>query len=186
MDYITTKEAAIRFKKSISTIKRVVSVAPDSHLRYEPSKTAKNRRLFISVEYLEGKFSVARSTTTSHHQDNTTLILEKELERKQSTIDKLLDENSKIHERNSAIIKQLTENEERMQILLDRSNQRANLLEQHFDRNRKANPQPQDEIIEDIIEAKEEEQPETVQSDFIDTNDEDGFIRWLNSLNAAK
>ena len=62
--FITTKDAARRFQKSISTIKRVVATAPHSVLQYEPSRTAKNRRLFISIKYLEGKFLDVKMTPT--------------------------------------------------------------------------------------------------------------------------
>jgi predicted neutral ceramidase superfamily lipid hydrolase len=177
--YITTKDAAKRFSKSISTIKRVVAVAPDNALQYEPSRTAKNRRLFISVEFLEGKFADVRNTTTSHHQNDITLILQKELQDKQNTIDRLLDANNKQQENANAIIKQLTENEERMQILLERGNQRNDLLQSHFERNKKMNPSTEDEIIQDAI---TEDEPIIEESSFIDTNDEHSFKEWLNSL----
>jgi hypothetical protein len=166
MDYISTKEAAKRFKRSISSIKRLVAVAPDSSLRYEPNRTAHNRRLFISVEYLEGKLSGTRTAPDSHHQDTTVSILQKELDRKQDIINKLLHNQE-----------QFLENERNFQVLLERSNQRADLLENHFDRNRKAKPTPEDEIIEEIIEEINDivEEPTNV-------NSIEDFNSWLQSM----
>jgi len=184
MKYITTREAAKRFNKSISTIKRVVAVAPDNVLQYEPSRTAKNRRLFISTEYLESKFSDVRNTTTSHHQDTSVTILQKEVERQEAIINNLLDRQKELIESNSNIQLELIEKQadqiEKFQILLDRSNQRANLLEQHFNKNKgnKSDLVQEEEFIEDIIEAKEE----FIEDSKYVPNDMSEFTKWVNSM----
>ena len=157
MEYITTKDAAKRFKKSISTIKRLVAVAPDSSLRYEPNRTAHNRRLFISLEYLEGKLSDSRTAPDNIPQDTTVSILAKELDNKQKIIDSLLERQKELIAAHSLLL----ENESKMQLLLDRSEMRNQLLNQHFDANRKKNHKyaTSEEIeIEEIIDSVEEEE----------------------------
>jgi len=175
MEWITTKEAASRFKKSVSTIKRVVSNAPDSKLKYEPSRTALNRRLFISFEYLEVHFGSVRDTAkrgSFDTENDTVLILKEQVKSQKETIDKLLHNQE-----------QLIENERNFQILLERASKRAELLEQHFERNKKINVEQkeQEEIIEEIIE-------EPIESDnkIYLPNDRASFNEWLESFNNAK
>ena len=178
--FITTKDAARRFQKSISTIKRVVATAPHSVLQYEPSRTAKNRRLFISIKYLEGKFLDIKMTPTQDQNHEVISILQKELQDKQNTIDRLLDANTKIQEDSSVIIKQLTENEERFQILLERENQKSKILEEHFQRNKKSTPNIEEELIEEVI--QEEASYFDNESNFIDVNNEKSFQDWIKSM----
>ena len=83
----------------------------------------------------------------------------------------------------------LIDNEERFQILLERSNQRADLLETHFNRNKKINPSPEDEIIEEFVEEVKDEIEETANDELtIDEmpNDYHGFTEWLKKFNNAE
>ena len=177
MEYITTKDAAKRFKKSISTIKRLVAVAPDSSLRYEPNRTARNRRLFISLDYLEGQMSDTRKEPDPHHQNTTTLILQKELDNKQRIIEDLLERQKELIAAHSLHL----ENESKMQLLLDRSEMRNQLLNQHFEVNRNKPTKSEEEyIIEDAIEEVDSS-PEFIDIDSIPT-DEKSYSEWINSL----
>ena len=161
--FITTKEASRKYSKSISTVKRAIAKADRLHLRYEPNDTAKNRRLFVSIEYLDTCFGVSREPqkdTTNAPANDTVLILQKELQNKQNIIDKLLHNQEAFLER-----------QREMNILLDRSNERANLLEMHFEKNRKKDLKTVD--IEEIEEELEEIEstPTNEESKHIDVKD---------------
>ena len=167
MSYITIKEAVKRYNKSLSTIKRLIQVTPKEHLKDGPKlNTGKNLTL-IDSKYLDEHYDHKPEPSNDL---NSELIktLQRELENKQKTIDSLLHNQS-----------QLIENEERFQILLERSNQRAELLEQHFNKNKdKDQPTELEDIIEDAIEYKQV----TKESTFINANDDASFNEWLQSL----
>jgi mevalonate kinase len=179
MEFISVKEAVVKYNKSISTIKRLVAKTPQKNLKQGVKLNSGRYKTLIEVSYLDKYFNVSK--TVSNDSTNEAIeILKNELENKQKTIDKLLDRQSEIIQSNREALNKALENEERFQILLERSNQRANLLEQHFNKNKgnKSDLVQEEQIIEEIIEAKEDIQ----ESSFIDTNDEASFSAWLSSM----
>jgi DNA mismatch repair ATPase MutS len=176
MEYISVKEATVKYNKSISTIKRLVAKTPQKNLKKGVKLNSGRYKTLIEVSYLDKYFNVSKSISNDSTNEMLDALI-KELDNKQKTIESLLQRQEETnHSLNKAI-----ENEERFQILLERSNQRANLLEQHFNKNKgnKSDLVQEEEIIEDIIEAKEDTIEE---SSFIDTNDEEGFTNWLKTM----
>ena len=170
MIWLTTKQASTKYLKSVSTIKRLMSQADASELKYEPNKTAANRRVFVSSKYLDRYFGIKDNT-----QDNTDMIaiLERELIRKQETIDKLLETQQE----------NLRRQQEQLHLLND-AMRRENLLLEHFNRNKDLNKEQktdEDFINESDIEDVFEEQPK--QDEPINIDSYEDFTTWLKSMN---
>jgi len=182
MKHITIKEAQQRYNKSLSTIRRTITKADASELKRGAKLNTGLHQVLVSIEYLDKCFNNSASHTENISNDVTSeliAVLKKQVEDKQNTIDKLLDRQKEIIASTGEAIKKLTENEERFQILLERSQQRANLLNKHFEKNRGTKPDLINE--EDIIDATEEVVNDS--SPFINTNDEKGFNDWMRSCN---
>jgi len=177
MEYFTTSEASKHFGVSVSSIKRAINSVKAKKLEALHLKKGKllNTGLhqwLISVDYLEQHFhrSARPTEKTSNEPQNdlqTSLeILQNENEKKQDIIDKLLINQTK-----------LIENERNFQILLERANQRAELLEQHFDKNKSKEEPTQ---LEQTI--KETQQETVLNAEEIPT-DRATFNEWLKSFN---
>jgi hypothetical protein len=178
--YLSITEAQVLFNKSRSTIAKAIKLAAPKDLKQGKRLNTGLYKILVSKEYLNAYFPKAATTENIEVEGSSDYIntLKKQLDNQQKTIDKLLETNTAFLERQKELIENnhnLINNEERFQILLDRSNKRSNLLERHFDRNRKANPTPEDEIIEDIIEEAKEEEPKNI-------NSIEDFNTWLNSM----
>lgn len=162
MEYITIIEATTRYKKSLSTIKRIVSKAPQKNLRRGDKLNTGKYRVLVSVDYLNSSFNVSNETTKEPTND-LLKTLQNELHSKQTIIDKLLKNQE-----------QFLENERNFQILLERGNQRAELLEQHFNRNREQQPE---EIHEEIKPIDQELSEDKIPSDRA------SFEEWIKLFN---
>jgi len=157
MDYISINDAVKMYGKSKSTIKRVLKNAPSQHIKKGERLNTGLFKVLISAEYLNSLFEPTVNTIDESSND-LLKTLQKELENKQGIIDKLLQNQEA-----------LIENERNFQILLERANQRADLLEQHYKRNKS--------LGADIIEDIEESEP-NISADEIPT-DRGTFNEWL-------
>ena len=171
MEFITIIEATQRYNKSLSTIKKAISHAKPSDKRKGKKLNPGLHKVLISVGFFDGLFlNHSEPTNNSDKTERNDYIetLKNQLINQQKTIDKLLHNQE-----------QLIENERNFQVLLERSNQRAELLEKHFDRNRKLSntTTPEEAIIDESILEKEP----ILDSEFIGT-DEKSFSDWLSTL----
>ncbi len=145
MEYITLKQATKRYKKSLSTIRRIISQAPKNTLKEGEKLNTGKRKILVKDEYLhsvilnhrmnhrehtENKENHKKSELMDDHlnepMDDHLKTLKKELQNKQQIIEKLLQAQERF-----------LENEKNFQILIERNNQRVELLQQHFDNNRR-------------------------------------------------
>jgi len=172
MEFITISEAVKRFGKSQSTIKKLMKNAPNNHKKKGEKLNTGLHKTLISVGYLSTYLGEPSKPTINTRDNDYIDTLKNQLDNQQKTIEKLLNNQE-----------QFLENERNFQILLERANQRADLLETHFNRNKKLNPQPKDEIIEDIIEERKEEKKEELSEDII-PSDRATFQEWLKKFNS--
>ena len=171
MEFITIIEATQRYNKSLSTIKKAISHAKPSDKRKGKKLNTGLHKVLISVSFFDGLFSNHSEPTNNRdktERNDYIKTIKDQLTNQQKTIEKLLHNQE-----------QLIENERNFQILLERSNQRADLLEKHFDRNRKLSETttPEETIIESVILDKEP----NLESEFIGT-DEKSFSDWMETL----
>jgi small-conductance mechanosensitive channel len=172
MQFITIVQATQRYNKSLSTIKKAISHAKASDKRKGKKLNTGLHKVLISVSFFDGLFLNHSEPTNNRdktERNDYIKTIKDQLINQQKTIDKLLHNQEN-----------LIENERNFQVLLERSNQRADLLESHFNRNRKLNPIPEDEtIIEDVINETSNEVFE--DSKFIDGTDK-SFNDWMATL----
>lgn len=180
MKFITLQEASKKYSKSISTIKRIVANLKGTeeeanYLKRGALLNTGKHQILISEEYLSFLFNEPLRTTEKpineplNEPSNELLkTLQKELQEKQSVINKLLQNQEAF-----------LENERNFQILLERANQRIELLEQHFNRNKKLTVSPEDKKQEEIIE--ETKPKEALREDLI-PEDRQTFNEWLKTF----
>ena len=169
MNYISISEASKRYKKSISTIKRALKGAEPKHLKQGEKLNTGYYKVLVSIDLLNELFGTTENTKKEPNND----LLEtyrNELLNKQKIIDKLLQNQEA-----------LIENERNFQILLERANQRTELLEQHFNRNKKLTVDPEEKNSEEIIEELKEEQKPNLDSSQV-PNDRATFNEWLKAF----
>ena len=148
--YISINEASSIYGKSVSTIKRVLKTAKHTDLKKGDRLNTGLYKTLISVSFLNSHFKPIEGTTENNSNREYIDTLKNQLTNQQKTIDKLLQNQE-----------QLIENERNFQILLERANQRAELLEQHYKRNKSLGA----DIIEEVEENEEEFRGEEIPTD---------------------
>jgi len=182
MGHLTINEAITQYKKSRTTIKKAIALAPAREIKNGGKLNTGLYKKLISISYLDSYFgNQSQPTDNTTDKGNSELVetLKTQLKNQQTTIEKLLHNQE-----------QFLERQREQNILTERSNQRIALLTQHFQKNKKihASQEKQEEIIEEIIEEEK-----IVSGSVIDTddkiylpNDRKSWNDWLQSFNDAK
>ena len=172
-NYISINDAIKRYGKSLSTIKKVIKTAKGNDIKRGERLNTGSYKVLISVSYLDSHFITIEEPTANTTQSDIVDLLENQLKNQQKTIEKLLQNQEAF-----------LENERNFQILLERANQRNDLLEQHFDRNKNLTVSPQDKKEE--IEIEELRDEPTLDSKFISTTDDKTMNEWLKMLKETR
>jgi hypothetical protein len=186
-DFITTKEASRLYKVSQSSIKKIVTKikVEGNEARYLKQGLLLNTGLYqslISIDFLNNyyKKEPTRIEEPTEQQKDIISILKEELTSKQKVIDELLIAQKQFLINSEKAL----DNERNFQILLERANQRAELLESHFNRNKNLTSSAKDKEEEEAIEEQKNE-PQTYfeEEETRIPSDRASFNEWLKRSN---
>lgn len=186
-DFITTKEASKIFKVSQSSIKKIVTKIKleGNEARYLKQGVLLNTGLYqslISIDFLNDyyKKDTTRIEEPNEQQKDIISILKEELASKQKVIDDLLNAQKQFLINSEKAL----DNERNFQILLERANQRAELLESHFNRNKNLTTSAKDKEQEEAIEEQKNNEPPTYfeEEETRIPSDRASFNEWLKSF----
>jgi hypothetical protein len=185
-DFITTKEASKIFRVSQSSIKKIVSKIKleGNEARYLKQGALLNTGVYkslISIDFLNDYYKKeTRIEEPNEQQKDIISILKEELASKQKVIDELLLAQKQFLINSEKAL----DNERNFQILLERANQRAELLESHFNRNKNLTTSAKDKEEEEAIEEQKNNEPPTYfeEEETRIPSDRASFNEWLKSL----
>ena len=163
MEYISLIESTQRYGKSLSTIRKIINQTGSKYTKKGKLLNTGKHKVLISVDFLNTYFGTHSAHTENiefNKESEHIKSLKNQIENQQKTIDKLLHSQE-----------QFLQRQREMNILLDRSNEKAALLNLHFEKNRKKDLKTDDiqEIEEELEEI--ESTPTNEDSKHIDVKD---------------
>ena len=186
MRYITIKEAQIEYNKSLSSIRRVILRAAPREIKNGILLNTGLHQKLISTDFLNTQFGTPKHTENINPDTSLDIvaILQKELSDKQKTIDKMFEHQSS----SDSTIKKLTENEEKMLLLLERADERAKLFKQYFDSQTNIEPTKKEAYLISEIQEAEVVENEKIDIATLDNmpNDPAEFSVWIQRFNESK